>query len=323
VSEFLFSMEPDPFPTGEITSEALVRKLSRKDPLVTAALGAHAEPVEFRYPVDAGKRWNRETGVPAIAGIALPHLTEDPDGVFDELIAFASSLPPAPIGHQYTEVFEWLRARFGGEMWIERTGGSLQHVGALDERFPSARFIHLYRDGRETAISMSKRDNFRLMFVGADIEKLVGVNPFASADDVAVPPLPEPFSRMLPDSFDIEALRAFEVPIERYGLHWSSIILRGLRRLQTIDPERVLPMAYERLVSEPAVELERLAAFLDLGIPPGWTEWAIGAARQQPNNWLSLPEPGRSKLDAACRIANRRLYGPQGPPLFGQEERAG
>jgi Sulfotransferase domain len=313
LSEFLVSMEPDPFPGGEVSGRAFAEMLARIDPVATLALEQREEPVEFRYPVDAGLRFDRRSGVPAVLGIALPSLTGDPDPVFDDLVAFAGSLPAATIESQYTSVFERLRARFGGEIWVERSGGSIQYLPQLLERFPDARYVHLYRDGRETAISMRTRPNFRLMFIGADIERASGVNPFKMVS----PPhldLPEPLARLQPATFDFAAFHRYDVPLERYGLHWSSSELRGLRTFRKVDPDRVLPLAYEDLVGDPRRSLERLAEFLSIEPSEDWIAWSISAASPPAPRWPTLPEPERGRLDAACRIANGRLYGPSGPP---------
>ena len=316
ISEFLFSMEPDVFPAGMVSGPQLAHKLSRRDPLITVALQNRVEPSEFRYPIDEGHRFDREHGVPAVAAITLPHLGADPDAMYDEIVAFAERRPSATIGQHYAALFEWLRERLDRDLWVERTGGSLQYIPHLMEHFPGSRLIHLFRDGRETAISMSKRDNFRLMFAGVEIERLTGVNPFTTADPPELTGLPYPLSHLLPGSFDIAALRDLDVPLERFGLHWSSVILRGLRHLRGVDPERVLPIAYETLVLEPVVVVDQIAEFLGIEPTEGWIDWAAGAARRPPSNWPGLPEPDRSRLDAACRIANGRMYGPGGPPVL-------
>jgi putative sulfotransferase len=320
ISEFFWATEPQVFPEGEISGTAFAEKLSRRDPLVTAALRARAETPEFRYPVDdPQRRFDREDGVPMIAAITLPHLADDPDALYDEVVAFAMARPAAGMGAHYAALFEWLRERFDRDLWVERTGGSLQFVPQLVASVPDAVLIHLYRDGRETAISMSKRENFRLMFAGVEMQRLTGIDPYTMPDAPEPTGLPYPLSHLLPSTFDVQALKDLEVPIERFGLHWSSSILRGLRQLRTIDPGRLLSISYEELVTEPARVVEEMSAFLGIEAPAEWISWTAGAARRQPSNWLRLPEPERERLDAACRIANKRLYGPDGPPVFTAE----
>ncbi|MFQ5632488.1 MAG: sulfotransferase, partial [bacterium] len=58
--------------------------------------------------------------------------------------------------------FEWLRHKFGKELWVERTGGSLPHLAKIIETWPNAKIVHNYRDCRETAISMMTGSFFRL-----------------------------------------------------------------------------------------------------------------------------------------------------------------
>jgi hypothetical protein len=320
VSEFLFSMGPEPFPPGEVPGSRVAEMFARTDPITSLALAEHEEPSEFRYPVDAGLRFDRETGVPAIATITLPFLTPDPDPLYDNLIAFAASLPLAPISRHYAAIFDWLRSAFGRDVWVERSGGSLHWLPILMQEFPDARFIHLFRDGRETAISMSKRHSFRLMLIGLEIQRLTGVNPYTTVTPPPMRDLPEPFSRMLPGSFDFDTFRNYEIPLERFGLHWASTILRGLRHLRRVEPERLLSISYEHLVSDPGDTLSRMATFLGLDVSEGWIASSAKAARRQPSNWLSLPELERGRLHAACRIANARLYGSDGPPVWSSSE---
>lgn len=50
-----------------------------------------------------------------------------------------------------------LMKRFGRRTWIERTGGTLPMAPLLARHFPQAPFIHIYRDGPETANSKSRQ----------------------------------------------------------------------------------------------------------------------------------------------------------------------
>jgi len=120
---------------------------------------------------------------------------------------------------------------------------------------------------------------------------------------------------LVPPNFDFQELWDYPIPLERFGLHWSSSIFRGLRSLRGVDPAQILPMAYEDLVTDPTATLDRLARFMEIDVPDGWVSWAEAAAKRPPSKWSQLAEPERSRLDAACRIANRRLYGPAGPPV--------
>ena len=52
---------------------------------------------EVCYPWKTpGARFSAASGVPAIAQVVLPHLSPDPDALFEALEAFCLALPPAP-----------------------------------------------------------------------------------------------------------------------------------------------------------------------------------------------------------------------------------
>jgi hypothetical protein len=54
-------------------------------------------------------------------------------------------------------VFRYFAAREGKQRWCEKTPQHVQHMDKLSELFPKARFIHVIRDGRDSAASFSRR----------------------------------------------------------------------------------------------------------------------------------------------------------------------
>ena len=128
---------------------------------------------EFIYPRLQGTRFDAHTtGVPAISMMTLPHLSPDPDGVFDALAAEVPTWPQQTARMHYERLFGWLAARFGGSVVVERSAMSLSSVPWLREMFPDAKFVHLFRHGPDTAVSMSQHTGFRLM---ALIEDALGL----------------------------------------------------------------------------------------------------------------------------------------------------
>ena len=69
--------------------------------------------------------------------------------------------PRAALGDQYRFMFDWLRERLGRRVWVERSGGSLIFGLALMRLFPEARVVHVYRDGRDTALSLRQHPAFK------------------------------------------------------------------------------------------------------------------------------------------------------------------
>jgi len=54
-------------------------------------------------------------------------------------------------------VFRYFAAREGKQRWCEKTPQHVQHMNKLGELFPLARFIHVIRDGRDSAASFNRR----------------------------------------------------------------------------------------------------------------------------------------------------------------------
>ena len=60
---------------------------------------------------------------------------------------------------------------------VERSGMSLSNVPWLRETFPDAKFVHLFRHGPDTAVSMSEHTAFRLMMLIQDALELLDLDP--------------------------------------------------------------------------------------------------------------------------------------------------
>lgn len=70
--------------------------------------------------------------------------------------------------------------RLGRLACVERSAGSVSVAGLLAARFPAAKFIHIARDGRDCAVSMSRHPNFRLAYVHAQLRRQLGYDPFTA-----------------------------------------------------------------------------------------------------------------------------------------------
>jgi hypothetical protein len=53
--------------------------------------------------------------------------------------------------------FSYFAAREGKRRWCEKTPQHVQHLAALAELFPAAKFVHVIRDGRDCAASFHRR----------------------------------------------------------------------------------------------------------------------------------------------------------------------
>jgi Sulfotransferase domain len=322
LSEFIVMLAPDPLPPGELDAAAYWRVLSEPRPLSTHAYRLGLRVPEFLYRPGPDSRFTPATGIPPILVTALPYLSNDPERLYDEVAAFVAGQTPAFAADWHRRLFGWLCDRLGASVWVERSGTSLPYVGELADVFGDAKFVHLYRDGRECAYSMSRHAGFRLGSVMMmTLERLGAASPYLSDDNSPeqVPPDLRPF---MPETFDHEAFERFEVPVAETGQLWSDMITIGLDALAGLPPERVLQLSYEDLVAEPRQALLRLADFV--GVPradPGWLDRAVRLAEPRSPRWLTLPEEQIKELTRVCESAMRRLYG--GSARDAMVERAG
>jgi hypothetical protein len=268
---------------------------------------------EFRYPLAAAGRF-RETGIPPLLAMTLPPLCDDPDALHEALREFVQALPQDRLYRQYLAIFEWLCARLGRRYWCERSGGSLFYLDFLISSFPEARFVHVYRDGRESALSARRFHPMRLAKIGQLIHQKTGVNPYMVRVEQAPKNLPAEWHGLLPHCFDLEAYQRLELPIELFCGAWSSTIEKGVEQLSKLPPARVLHVRYESILAAPRPELQRLIRFMDPCLDdPAWLELAAARVRPNPSRWASLPARERATLEAACSAGMERLRGLERP----------
>jgi hypothetical protein len=309
VSEFLSLLLPDPLPPGELDAAAYWRLLTEPRLFLMHAYRLGVRVPEFLYLPGPGSRFTPATGIPPILITALQHLSDDPEALYDEVQAFVAGLTPASAAAQHCRLFGWLRDRLGARVWVERSGSSLLYLSQLADQFRDAKFVHLYRDGRECAYSMSRNAGYRLGAVAMMLQSRLGMSPYLGDGKrpEQVPPDLRPF---MPETFDHEAFERFEVPVAELGQFWCDMIMPALDVLASLPPERVLQLSYEELVAEPRHTLRGLARFV--GLPradPGWLDRAVGLVEPRSPRWQALPDEQVNELTRVCRPAMRRLYG--------------
>lgn len=249
-------------------------------------------------------------GVPAILQTVLPHLWAEPDAVYDEIVGWIAAQDPAPIATWYRRLFARLAERHGRSLgrrsqadsssWVERSGGSLRVVARLQRAFPDAKFVHVVRDGRDCAMSMSRHPGFRMALIAAQLTEILGVDPYESADRSNEGDLPDELLPFLPERFDRAAFVRFETPLPLCGHYWSGECAAGLRELAEIPASQRLVLRYEDFLGSPEPTLRRLGEFLDCP-SDDWVRRGSALVRPPRSRWQHLPAPILRELESACR----------------------
>jgi len=292
LSELFILLGDAAFPDGPIGGAQFWELLSRPSRAIHALQRSGVTFAELLYEPRPGGRFTPEAGIPPLMLTPLPHLVDDPEALFDEIGAWAAGLDERPIADQYRRLFEWLCQRLDRRVWIERSGASLPLVHVLARQFPEAGIVHLYRGGRECAMSMSRHDGFKLMA-------------FRARPDLAPPGVQRQDGLL-----DRDAIARAVIPPEVSGQLWSEMVVAGVASLAELPADRVLSMSYEALTAAPGDELCRLAAFMCVEPDPAWLEAAAAIVRTRPPAWLALPEAEQRRLADACAAGMDLLYRP-------------
>ncbi|HEY6273841.1 MAG TPA: sulfotransferase [Terriglobales bacterium] len=308
VSEFLVSVTdfagriPQAFPEGRsMDAHQVWEVLAGFHPRQTAMLRHAVEMDEMLYPLAPSSRFSRQSGVPAILYVTLPHLTPDHDALFEELQDYVMTFKPDLAIRQYQRVFEWLKVRFGKKVWVERSGGSLRAVPRLAKSLPEAKFVHIVRDGRDCAISMSKHMGFRMVMACTIMSQILGYDPYDSDRREGVEELPDQFYHLLPEHFNAEAFAKLDAPATLFGHYWSGEMMRGLKTLAGLSADRVLTIHFEDILAQPEPWLRRLVEFIDPSfVDEDWVQRAATAVGPVRSSWCKLPASQQSALTDAC-----------------------
>lgn len=255
-------------------------------------------PDEFKYDFSRSNLFNQRT-LPPLLYMALPRLSAEPEVLFFELEAAITPRGQAPLADHYRFLFEWLRQRLGKKIWVERSGASLIFVDSMARLFPGAKFVHLFRDGRETALSIRDYPPLSLLAQSWFEAKRFGVDllkpPFRIGESRALAlaegllgPL-QPIKRRLRSKVDVAVVGEF----------WSEMVRSGLKSLAALPPEQVLSLSYERLVAQPQEALGALLQFINPDLPQD--AWIAEASQR-----IGAPRPRRAGLtQEECAILER------------------
>jgi len=282
------------FRRDPVAGAELAARLREDHPMLTMVMRRGYEVPEVVYPFGApGARYGAREPIPWALGIAIPRVTDEPDRLFDELLAHVEALPTQTLAVHYREIFEWLMRRLGKRCWIERSGTSIDFLAELHAFFPDARFLHIHRDGREAALSMREYPVLRVAV--AVMYGLLGEIEYSHEGLVAL-------ERAEPAAID--RLLETRPPIELYGRYWSDQIRRGYAARDGIDPDAFLEVRFEDLVTRPREVMRRIASFLEIGDDEEWIARAAALVRGLPERrFPALAPDERKRLDAACSEA--------------------
>jgi hypothetical protein len=129
----------------------------------------------------------------------------------------------------------------------EKVPGYVRRMPSLHGLFPSARFIHIIRDGRDVALSM--------------------------------------LDWITPDSWLGRLPLWHQEPVAVCALNWRREVSGGVRGRAKVGADRCLEVRYENLVAAPEPVMRSVAGFLGLPFDMAMLEFHQGRTRHDPSLW--------------------------------------
>jgi hypothetical protein len=288
------------FAPGAVSGADFAALIARPQPVIDAVLRRGYAVEEVSYPFGRGRHARGDT-MPWILVAMLPRLSPDPDRLFERVIAFAAGLPSQAMPEHYRALFGWLARESGRAHPIERSGSSIDYLGALHAAFPEARFVHLHRDGRETALSMREHHAYRVpisLMYDAPVASGKRPSQLGPIDLLATPRDDDPISQIL----------AARPPVAAFGRYWSDQVLRGHAALAGMPAASFHELRFEDLIAKPEPALAALARFFELPADDGWIARAAQLVRGvPPERFHRLAPDEQAALAEACRPGMQRL----------------
>lgn len=122
------------------------------------------------------------------------------------------------------EFFELQLLNTGKTRWLEKTPQNLLYMNELQDLFPTAKFIHIIRDGRDVAASIIRRDFWPIR----DYKKI--------------------------NFFTVNRRRT----IFNCAIYWKELITIGREIGRALGKERYLETKYEDIINSPYNELKKI-----------------------------------------------------------------
>jgi Sulfotransferase domain. len=293
------------FTTEKVSGEDFWRRINLKPHLMNQMLRLDCPYQEMLYPYKKpGARFNAETFIPAICMTFLPHISDTPDELYEELELVVPAFPVQGMREHYEALWHWLIARLDKKVWVERSGTSIVYVEEMLKMWPDGKYIHMFRDGRDTCYSMRNHVGFKYTIMGQKIEEYLGVNPYHSDDRSQIHKVPEEYLFLLPENLTREQLDNWGIPIEILGQAWSADIAKGFRIFEDLPADRVLHIDYDRFCGDPEAQLEVITEFCGVESSVAWLKDVTSSVSVSKGSWQKLEDQQRRLLVESCESGN-------------------
>jgi len=155
--------------------------------------------------------------------------------------------------------YSFIAERNGASLWGDKTPDYGLCMSTLQNIWPDAKFVHIYRDGRDAAISMSKVLSFRLL-AAWEINHWYAIA----------------YNKQYEQRM---SAAMSSLPIEKFFELWKSRLSRIFDERNRVKKENYMEIRYEHLLSSPQEILAQVSGFLNLPEKRNWISEASATVR--------------------------------------------
>ena len=132
--------------------------------------------------------------------------------------------------------------------FLDKTPQYGLHIQAISRLFPSAKFVHLIRDGRLAAASMVKHKGISRLIKGGHPDALMDFSYQAQ----------------------ISKIEPYQANMEEAILYWEKVVKATQAQAANLPDTQYLELYYEDLIAQPQDTLHRVCNFLEVPFTGTW-----------------------------------------------------
>ncbi len=132
--------------------------------------------------------------------------------------------------------------------FLDKTPQYGLHIQAISRLFPSAKFVHLIRDGRLAAASMVKHKGISRLIKGGHPDALMDFSYQAQ----------------------ISKIEPYQANMEEAILYWEKVVKATQSQAAKLPDTQYLELYYEDLIAQPQDTLRRVCDFLEIPFTGTW-----------------------------------------------------
>ncbi len=302
ISEFFTFLDVGAFGRRRASGDWIWKRCSLPSPRMSV-IARGEQFSELLYPVDDPNARFSRIDVPPIMCITLPHITDQFEDLYDELEVVVRSQPTQSPAAHFRQLFESLAKRFDRKVWVERGGGTLLWASRLLRHFPDARLIHVYRDGRETTVSMSRHPPVRDLAAISIQCRRYGVDLWSLMERLqAHDSLTAWAHRIGNRAINLDRLPWDKLTLPDFADLWNVMIETGHRTFGNYPSHRLLNVRFEDVQSDPEGQFRRLIQFISPELEnEEWLREVATIPRPTPSKFAKLDGDVQRAITQACR----------------------